>query len=49
MPFLVSLLPERLRSYVSYVTVQELVKEIESSADHGWLGEFKEKYGLVSV
>jgi len=49
MPFLVSLLPEQLRQHVSYMTVQELVAEIESSARHEWLDEFKNKYGLVTA
>lgn len=47
MPFLTGLLPGRLRPFVSYVTVQELVAEIDASARHEWLGEFKKKYGLV--
>lgn len=49
MPFLVNLLPEQLRRHVSYVTVQELMAEIESSGRHEWLGEFATKYGLASV
>jgi len=49
MPFLVSLLPEQLRQCVSYVTVQELVAEIESHDHHEWVGEFKAKYGLTTL
>lgn len=49
MPFLISLLPDELKRHVSYVTVQELVAEIESLAHHEWLIEFKAKYGLSSV
>jgi hypothetical protein len=49
MPFLVSLLPDQLQRHVSYVTLQELVAEIESLAQHEWLGEFKAKYGLASA
>lgn len=49
MPFLVSLLPNELQRHVSYVTVQELVAEIELLAEYEWLGEFKAKYGLASV
>lgn len=49
MPFLVGLLPDELQRHVSYVTVQELVAEIEILAQHKWLGEFREKYGLASV
>jgi hypothetical protein len=47
MPFLVGLLPDELQRHVSYVTVQELVAEIESLAQHEWIGEFKAKYGLA--
>ncbi len=47
MPFLVSLLPDELQRHVSYVTVQELVAEIETLGQHEWLGEFKAKYGLA--
>jgi hypothetical protein len=49
MPFLISLLPDALKRHVSYVTVQELVAEIESLLQHEWIGEFKAKYGLASV
>jgi len=49
MPFLVSLLPDELQRHVSYVTMQELVAEIESLGNHDWVGEFKAKYGLAMV
>lgn len=49
MPFLVSLLPGKLQQQVSYVTVQELVAEIESLDHREWIGEFKAKYGLESA
>jgi len=47
MPFLVGLLPDKLQRHVSFVTVQELVAEIELHGKDKWLGEFKDKYGLV--
>lgn len=47
MPLLTGLLPERLRPFISYVTVQELVDEIDASGSHEWIGEFKKKYGLL--
>ncbi len=47
MPFLVGLLPDQLKQHVSYVTVQELVAEIESRGDMGWIAEFRSKYGLA--
>lgn len=47
MPFLVGLLPEGLRQYVSYVTVQELLKTIRLTTHHAWVDEFEKKYGLV--
>lgn len=46
MPFLAGMLPEQLRPFVSYVTVQELVAEIDASNRHEWIGDFKKKYGL---
>jgi len=49
MPFLLSLLPNQLQRHVSYVTVQELIAEMESLGQYEWIGEFKEKYGLASV
>lgn len=49
MPFLVSLLPDKLQRHVSYVTVQELVAEIELLGQHEWTGEFKVKYDLAQV
>jgi hypothetical protein len=49
MPFLVRLLPSELQRHVSYVSVQELIAEIESHVQHEWIGEFKTKYALESM
>jgi hypothetical protein len=49
MPFLISLLPDQLKKHVSYITLQEVVAEIESLSDYKWIVEFKSKYGLTTV
>lgn len=46
MPFLLGLLPHEIRNKVAAISIQELVKEIQSSGKHEWIDEFGLKYGL---
>lgn len=46
MPFLIGLVPEKLRPRIVSITVQEVVKAIEDSGRYPWVEEFKTKYGL---
>lgn len=47
MPLLIDLVPEGAQQSITSVTIQELVAEIEESADHKWVEEFVRKYGLL--
>lgn len=43
---LLSYVPENLRNRVAMVSIQQVVQAIRSSGRHGWIQEFKNKYGL---
>ena len=45
-PFLFSLIPERLHSNFKVLYIQELVESIRDSGNHEWVCEFERKYGL---
>jgi len=47
MPLLIRYVPERLRARVGRMSIQGVVRAIEASGRHQWIGEFKAKYGIV--
>lgn len=49
LPLLLDFTPPHLRCKVGMITIQSLVDEIEASCNHDWIGEFKEKYGLITT
>lgn len=48
MPFLLTLVPKRLKKKIVSISVQELVGNIKEVGIHNdWVNEFERKYGLV--
>jgi len=48
MPFLTGLLPEQIRTFVSSISIQELVGEIKQHERHrDWVFQFEKKYGMA--
>lgn len=43
---LLPFVPDNLRNRVAMVSIQLVVQAIQSSGRHGWIKEFKNKYGL---
>jgi len=49
-PLLIKAVPGGYINRIGRITIQGLVKEIEGSGRHSdWIGEFKSKYGLLSI
>jgi hypothetical protein len=46
MPFLLGYVPSALKRRVASISIQSVVESIEKSGRHGWISEFKKKYGL---
>ena len=47
MPLLLKFVPEKLRNRIGQVSIQNVIEAIESSLHHGWIGQFKLKYGMI--
>lgn len=47
MPLLLKFVPHRLHNVVGHMSIQDVVKEIESSGRHEWIEQFKVKYGMA--
>lgn len=47
LPLLLSLIPEKVRTQVLPITIQQVAKAIKESGRHPWITEFEEKYGLT--
>jgi hypothetical protein len=46
-PFLMQFVPERQRKNIGRITIQQVVRAIESCGRHSdWIDEFKDKYGI---
>lgn len=43
---LLPFVPDNLRNRVAMMSIQQVVQAIQSSGGHGWIQEFKNKYGL---
>ena len=46
MPFLMSFVPQELKSRIHSISIQQVVKTYQEVADFSWLEEFKKKYAL---
>lgn len=46
-PLLLKCVPEKVRNRIGQISVQDVVKAIESSPQHEWIGQFKLKYGMI--
>jgi hypothetical protein len=46
MPLLLRFVPKRLQDRVGQMSIQNVVRAIESSARHDWIKEFKLKYAM---
>ena len=45
-PFLLKLIPKQHQRQMGHVSIQSVVKAIESSPRNEWIGRFKIKYGI---
>jgi hypothetical protein len=46
LPFLRSFVPDSLRPYVRQVEIRDIVGAIELFPEHGWIRDFRSKYGM---